>query len=183
MELYTTERSIYEVGLSQVPYIFRGQENRRIESLWACANATKSWIGVFLSITPAQYVGFSALTYSNMTHCFLSVYRLSTFEHPDWDRAFCIEHIDVSSFLKEGERNFAQVKEAAGLDVDSEDVDSFSMMASRIQAIQKLWHATNASRATSTTEPFTGGRHEIYDFPMEFSDGDWLKDLLGTWNE
>jgi len=183
LELYTTERHIYEVGLSQAPGIFRGQENQRIECLWSCVNATKSWNDLFLSIPPARYVGFSALDYSNMTHCFLSMYRLSTFEHAEWDRTLCIEHLDISSFLEAAGRNFARVKEAAGFDVGSEDVDSFSNMASRIRVIKMSWDAANTSASTSIAEPCTDDHHELYGFPMELSPEDWLVDLLGTLNE
>jgi hypothetical protein len=181
MELYTTELSIYEVGLSQAPDIFSGQHNRRIECLWGCLSAIKSWTDVFLSITPSQYVGFSALIYSNMTHCIVGIHRLSTFEHPEWDRALVGEHLDIISFLEECEKNFARVKEEGGLDIGgSEDVDSFSRMASVIRAIRKSWGATNVSTMTLIGMP---SNSEVMDFPIDFSDEDWLKDLLDSWNE
>jgi hypothetical protein len=181
MELNTTELSIYEVGLSQAANLFSGQDNRRIECLWGCLNAIKLWIDLFLSITPSQYVGFSALVYSNMTHCIVGIYRLSTFEHPEWDRALVREHIDVISFLEECENNFARVKEEAGLDIGgSEDMDSFSRMASVIRAIRMSWGATNASAMTSVETISNNG---VLDFPIDFSDEDWLQDLLGSWNE
>jgi hypothetical protein len=182
MELYTTELAIYEIGLSQTPDIFSGQLNRRIECLWGCLNAIKYWIDVFLSITPSQYVGFSALIYSNMTHCIVGMYRLSTFEHLEWDQALVGEHLDVMSFLEECEKNFERVKEEAGLDITgSEDVDSFSRIASVIRAIRMSWGGpTNASIITSTG---MSSNNELYDFPIDFSDEDWLKDLLGSWNE
>jgi hypothetical protein len=181
MELYTTELTIYEVGLSQAPNLFSGQHNRRIECLWGCLNAIKFWMDVFLSIIPSQYVGFSALIYSNMTHCIVGIYRLSIFEHPEWNRALVDEHLDVMSFLEECEKNFARVKEKAGLDIgSSEDVDSFSRMASVIRAIKMSWGATNASAITSVGMP---SNNEIYDFSIDFSDEDWLKDLLGSCNE
>jgi hypothetical protein len=41
------------------------------------------------------------------------------------------------SFLEECEKNFARVKEEAGLDIGgSEDVDSFSRMASVVRAVK-----------------------------------------------
>lgn len=108
------------------------------------------------------------------------MYRLSTFEHAEWDRALCIEHLDVRSVLEQGERNFSQVKEAAGLDLDCKDVDSFSLMASRIHAIKTSWAATRSSPVISVTEPSSDEHIPLYDFGMDFSNDDWLKDLLGA---
>ncbi|KAK0115833.1 hypothetical protein ONS95_012884 [Cadophora gregata] len=60
LELYATERSVYEIGMAHDHNIFQGKETRRVECLWACANATNSWINIFLSIPAADYPGFSA---------------------------------------------------------------------------------------------------------------------------
>ncbi|KAH6658497.1 hypothetical protein BKA67DRAFT_214989 [Truncatella angustata] len=180
LELHITEVSIYEIGLSQAPGLFSGQSNRRVEYLVACVHAVKTWMGVFLGIKPAQYVGFSALEYSNMTHCFLSVYRLSTFEHVDWDRALCVDDLDVLSFLEAGEENFGQVKAAAGLYVDPDDVDTFTIMASRIHLIKLSWNAATTSLASSIVGSTYHENFELLDPFVEFSDGDWLKHLLGT---
>jgi len=181
MELYTTELSIYEIGLSQALDVFSGQKNRRIECLCICLNAVKSWIEVFLSIPVAQYVGFSALVYSNIMHCFVDIYRLSTFEHAEWDRELFREQLHVSSFLEQCEKNFAGVKEAAGLDIGgSEDMDSFSIMTSRVRVVKMSWDAANASMTNSVGMP---SNDESYDFPMDFSDEDWMRDLLGPWNQ
>ena len=110
------------------------------------------------------------------------MYRLSTFEHAEWDRAVCIKHLDILSILEQGERNFAQVKEVADLDVncDCEDVDSFSLMAARIHAIKMSWAATRPCPVTSVAEPSNDDHIALYDFAMDFSNDDWLKDLLGA---
>ena len=112
-----------------------------------------------------------------MIRSFIGIYRLSTFEHPEWDRGLVRENLDVSSFLEEAEKNFTQVKEAAGLDVGgSEDNDSFNIMASKIRIIKMSWDATTVS----TMAPLgIAPSDEMGDFSMEFLDDDWLRDLLG----
>ncbi len=179
MELYTTQLSIYEIGVSQTPDIFKDQQNGRIECLWSSMNAVKSWIDIFLSIIPAEYIGFSILVYSNIAHCFVGLYQLSIFEHPEWDRALFREHLNISSILDHCEKNFSRVKEEAGLDISgSEVMDSFSSMGSRIRAFKLSWGASNSSTVGPSSQD------ELYDFPMpDFSDQDWLRDLLGPWNE
>ncbi|KAF7953725.1 uncharacterized protein EAE97_001124 [Botrytis byssoidea] len=162
LELHTTERSIYEIGLLQVH---------------------NAWINVFLSIPPAEYISFFALTYSNMTHYFLSAYRLTTLDNTDGNQTPCIEHLDVSSFLDQAGRNFAQVNETAGIDVSPEYPDSFSIMANRIRLIQVSWDVSHSVAANSLVNSSNFDNHELYDFSMEFSDGDWLNDLLDSHDE
>jgi hypothetical protein len=177
MELYDAELRIHEIGLSQAPDIFSGQYNRRLECLCACLNAAKSWVEVFLSIPPAQYVGFSTSTYVNLMRCVVCIYRLATFEHPEWDRGLVQENLDVSLFMETMERNFSQVKEAAGLDLNgSEDMDTFSMVAARTRGIKMWWDATTAP-SMGSLDVASGA--EIGDFPMEFLDDEWLRDVLG----
>ncbi|KAE9370271.1 hypothetical protein N431DRAFT_559479 [Stipitochalara longipes BDJ] len=181
MELYDTELRIHEIGLSQSPDIFNDQDNRRLECLYACLNAAKGWVDVFLSIPLAQYVGFSTPTYVNLIHWFVSVYRLSTFEHPEWDRGFVRENLDLSLVLETTERNFLQVKEVAGLDQNgSEDLDTFSIMASKTRVIKMWWEATTMSTLNSLSE---APSDRMDDIPMDFLDDNWLRDVLGPWNE
>lgn len=176
MEFYNTELRIHEIALSQAPDIFSGQDNRRLECLYACLNAAKSWIDVFLSIPPVQYVDFSTSTYVNLIHCFVSIYRLMTFEHPEWDRGLVREHLDASSFAEQTERNFSQVKEDASLDLDgSEDMDIFSIMAAKARVI-KMW-------MESVTVPIISSGDGMGDFPVGFLEDDWLRDVLGPWND
>lgn len=81
------------------------------------------------------------------------------------------EILDVSSVIEQTERNFAQVKEAAGLDRGgSQDCDFFSIMASRLRSIKVSWDALGAS----TDAPLsTSLLDDLGDFPTEF---------LDTWN-
>lgn len=180
MELYNTELRIYEIGLSQAPDIFSGQYNRRLECLFACLNATKSWVNMFLSVPPAEFVGFSTAIYSHMASCFVGIYRLSTFEHPEWDRDLFRENLDVLFILEEAEKKFAKVKVAAGLDLGgSEDIDFFNTMASKMRFFKTSWDAMTVSAMSSVgTAPSDG----MGDFHMEFLDEDWLRDLLGPLN-
>jgi hypothetical protein len=181
MELYNVERTIYEIGFTQAPNVFIGPYNRRLECLCACLNVTKSWVDTFLSILPAQYVGFSGSIYLNMIGCFLGIYRLSTFEHPEWDRGSVRKTIDVSFLLDVAEKNFAEVKEAAGLDLGgSEDVDFFSIMASRIRFIKTAWDPTAVYAMDSLSAARSG---EMGDFPVQALDDEWMTDLFGSWNK
>ncbi|MCJ1378824.1 hypothetical protein MMC17_001923 [Xylographa soralifera] len=168
LELYNTELCIHEIGFSHAPDLFTGQSNQRFECLFACLQALKSWINVFLSIPPAQYVGFSASIYAQLTRGLIDVWRLSTCEYPEWDRGLVRENLDVSMILGQIEKNFAQVKEAAGLDVGClQGSDFFSIMASKTRSIRVSWDAITAP----STDLFDiSSLDELGGFSTEFLD-------------
>ncbi|KAL8735780.1 MAG: hypothetical protein Q9166_000644 [cf. Caloplaca sp. 2 TL-2023] len=169
LEIHITDLGMHEIGFSQAQDLFTEQSNQRFECLFASLQAIKSWIDVFLSIPPAQYVGFSACIYAMMARCLIDLWRLSTCEHPEWDHGLVRESLDVSSVFEQTERNFSQVKEAAGLDRwGSQDGDFFGIMASMLKSMKVSWDALNTSAEFAT--PMLD---ELGDFPME---------LLDTWN-
>ncbi|KAL8645850.1 MAG: hypothetical protein Q9210_006480 [Variospora velana] len=169
LQVHITDLAIHEIGFSQGQDLFTGQSNHRFECLCACLQAIKDWVDVFLSIPPAQYVGFSACIYAMMGRCLIDLWRLSTCEHPEWDHGLVRESLDVWSVFEQTERNFSRVKEAAGLDLGgSQDCDFFTIMASRLRSMKVSWNAVNAS-----TELATPVLDELGDFSME---------LFDTWN-
>ncbi|KAI1618975.1 hypothetical protein EDD37DRAFT_624261 [Exophiala viscosa] len=184
MELYMTDFSIHEVGLSQGTDIFDGSENRRMECLWTCLNALKSWIDVYSGIPLTQYPGFSTMIYSNMIRSLIGLYRLSIFEHAGWDRTVLRSHIDTASFLEQCEKNFATVKDVTGLDVGgSHDTDFFTIMASRVRFIRGIWEHTGSSTMPSLAAPL-GDDLDLTDFQVDFSEDDWLRNvLMPPWSE
>jgi hypothetical protein len=176
MEMHATKLCIYAVGLSQAPGVFEGQQNRRIECLWNCLNALQSWIEVFRTIPPAEYFGFSWLSYANMLFTFVGMYRLSAFEHPEWDRSLFQAHIDLSSYLEESANNFAQVKKAVGLDAGaSDEMDTFTILANRLRHVKRTWDAMNATAMSTMGSPSSD---KLYPYPMDFTDDEWLRDLF-----
>jgi hypothetical protein len=181
LELYNTELKIYEIGYSQAPFSFKNPSNRRLECLYACLNAAKSWGDTFLSIPPAQYIGFPASIYSSMACCFIGIYRLSTFDHSEWDLGLVRETFDVSLFLEKVENVLTGVTQAAGLDSHGEeDKDFFIGMASRIRTIRLSWNAlTNFKMAALDIVP----GDEMFGFSIDPLDDEWMRDLLVSWNE
>lgn len=109
---------------------------------------------MFLSILPAQYVGFSACIYAKIARCLIGLWRLSTCEHSEWDRNLVRETLDVSLVLEQTKTNFVQVKEAAGLDRGgSPDQDFFSIMATRLGPMEASWDAHTASTTAVFNAP------------------------------
>lgn len=179
MELHNVELAVHEIGLSLTTDVFFDQPNLRVDCLWACLQAVNSWMHVFLDLTPADYLGLSPLTYFSMAHCFTGMYRISVFEHQDWDRGLVRGHFDMVSFAGIVEDKFLKVRAAVGLDGDSADgLDTFTILASKIGRVRVAWDPNTAT--STTTAPALDSEH-TFDFPIEFSDEDWLRDLVGPW--
>jgi len=84
-------------------------------------------------------------------------------------------------FLKNTEHNFTLVKEAAALDPDgSVNNDVFSIVASKVHVIRMWWESVNAATVASLGIVTGDG---MGDFPIEYLDDNWLKDVFGVWNE
>jgi hypothetical protein len=182
MEVHIAELKIYEIGLTQAPETFHGQYNRRLECLWSCLNATKSWVDLFLCIPPAQYFGFSLLMYANLGITFVNLYQLLTFEHAEWDRTLAREQLNLPLILEQGEKNFVEAKEAAGLkNGGSEDMDAFTLMASRMRFARTSTAPSVAPAMSSQTAAPCEG---MGDFQMDIFDEEWLRDFMmpGTAN-
>ena len=171
LELYNTELCIQEIGFSYASNIFTGCSHLRFEFLFACLQAVKSWINVFLSIPPSQYVGFPVCMYAKLTRGLIDVWRLSTYEYPEWDCSLVREHLDVSLILEQIEDKFGQVKAAVGLDRGClQNTDFFSILASRTRAIRASWDAMITPSMESFDVP---PLDEFGNFSTEFLDV-WL---------
>ena len=153
LQLHDIEVTIHEIGLSQAPTIFSNVTNDRFECLYTCLKAVKHWFDVFLSVAPAEFVGTSSFICAQLTHCCSVLWNLSTFKFlSGWDCGLVQEHIDVPSLCERMETQFAQVKDAAGLHIESsQDRDFFGVMAYRVSCMKDLWD-TIVSTTTATCD-------------------------------
>lgn len=63
-------------------------------------------------------------------------------EQSGWDRDFVNSTVDVSFFLQELEKKYAQVREAVGIDTDnSGGSDYFTIKASKLRSMKASWDA------------------------------------------
>ena len=178
MEFSVIEVNLYEIGFSPATELFALLFNERVECLWRCLKATKTWFDTFLTIKPAQYVGISLFNYAGLMRCFIAICMLSSFDHPDWDHRLVGGTLDVILLLEETERNFRQVKEAAGFDIGcTENIDPFNLIASKFGTYKMMWksmkHPTVHSSGASLGDELGN------DFPMPFMDDDWLNQTFG----
>ena len=175
--IYSTEFKVHEGALSKASFDISDRGNQRLDSLYTCLHATKNWFDIFLSLSPASYVGFTMPIFTQMAFCILALFRLSTFDDPVWDRGLVRETADLSLILGQIVEKNSQVKAMAKLDPDtSEDKDLFSGNARTIKAIKTWWDAKVAAELNDNN---MGLNETLGEMNMEFFDDVWLRDIFG----
>lgn len=169
---------MHEIGLSKSAYFANELTFQRLDYLYASLDAIKNWFNVFLALKPAEYFGASMAVYTQLAHCTIALYRLSTFENPDWDLGFVRQTSNLSLILDQVVRKMTLVKGAMGLDVRTlEDKDIFSVNSRTMNGLKTWWDSKLA--AENTLEP--AQRDETMgEVPIDFLDDAWLQDLFGT---
>ena len=176
---YNIELSIHEVALSKG----LNPGFQRLSSLWAALQAVKGWFELFFQIPPASYIAITFSTFSQFIHCVVTLSRLSTFEHPEWDLKLARETCNLSLVLDELIHRFGQVKAEANLDPGSkEDNDVFSINARRMSAIKQWWDtklaAEQPASADDQLDDITATDPMLSGPTIDFSDDGWLRDIL-----
>lgn len=185
LTLYDTELIVHEVGLSKVAVISSGPNFQKLESLHACLISIKNWFELFLSISPALYIGFAQKTYTQLAHCTIAMYRLTVLEDPDWDRTLVQQTLNFPLILGHLVEKFAVVKLAAKLDCDSaEDNDIYSGFSRRVASLKVLFDSRAAAEIVNANPIVNGTDDPMLDAAgnpnsnLNFQDDAWLNDLL-----
>ncbi|MCJ1387068.1 hypothetical protein MMC17_010197 [Xylographa soralifera] len=74
-------------------------EFERLQCLWRCIGAIKSWLDVFYVIPPAACVGLPFFFWSQLVRCIMILKHLSTLEDPAWDCQAVLNTIDLMHVL------------------------------------------------------------------------------------
>ena len=127
-----------------------------------------------MDLPVTRYPGLPFFSLTHFAHCIICLYRLSTFECPDWNRGFVRDTCNLSFVLDEISKKFAAVKVTIGMDKGCEtDKDTFNFTARTIRGLKMWWDGkVEAEAAKLDNEAMT-------DFPpMNFADDAWLTDML-----
>ncbi|CAD6586535.1 MAG: hypothetical protein ASARMPREDX12_002379 [Alectoria sarmentosa] len=176
LHLYSTEVRVHEIAFSKAPAVINSPGFQRLDGLYACLHATKSWWDVFLAFPPASYVGFSAPIFTQMAHCIIILFRLLTFDDPVWDRGLVRDTANLSLILGQVIERIIQAKVAMNLDEGVlEGKDALGLTAATLESIKIWWDAKLAAESMDNValDQTLGGSY------MDNSDDVWLKDILG----
>ncbi len=181
--LYSTELTINEIALSQAPIITTYPNFEQLKCLYACIESIKSWFEVFFAIPPIAYIAFPFSIFSQLVHCLVTLYRLSTLNDPAWDKSGVQKTADLLLILDHVINNMEQVTILAGLDnSDSTEGDVFSRTAKMFRSIRLGWEAKlgpdDLMVSTVLTPQNTNETPLPEAFEVDFSDNDWLMNFL-----
>lgn len=168
-----------------------GPRFERVECLWQCLQAVKSWLDVFHTVSPAAYVGFPFFYWFQLVRCIVILKHLSTVQHPDWDCQVVFKTVDMIALLEW----MAEKAELAGNEAGEQSDDNLFNQVSRMLRLSLEWirakqqaenHATEgfssirsdgSGLATPDDLPFTGQMAWMNAF--EAGDETWLEEFFG----
>jgi len=182
--LYSTELTINEIALSQIPIISNHSSLQQVECLYACVESVKSWFGGFFTIPPIAYIGFPFSIFSQLVRCLVTLYRLSTLDDPAWNKNGVQKTADLLLILDQVTNNMEQVSVLAGLDNnDSVEGDVFSRTAKMFRSIRPEWEAILVGPdalmvSTLPTLPNANDPPLHEAFALDHYENDWLMDLF-----
>lgn len=113
----------------------------------------------------------------------MTLYKILTFDNPAWDKVAARQTADLIPIFDRVLAISEQVPKAAGLDNrGSPDGDVFTRSANMIRPLRSLWEARlRRDNPVAATDPIPQGNEDTMladALPVEFSDNDWLMDIL-----
>jgi len=190
LSYHNLEVLLYKVGLSKSPklYSFTDRDFHRLEYLFSCLQAVKSFFDAFFTIPPAKYHCLSVPMLSHVTWNMGILQLMTTFDHPDWSTTFAKQTLDFVGVIEELAKRFSEVKSAIGYDSHTaDDLDIFSQSAKRMATIRVYFvnRAANISEQPPEDTRIEPVNVEMLDFAsggdmMDFLDDAWMRDILGA---
>jgi hypothetical protein len=182
---HSTSLTVNETALFAPPVNSSKFNSCHVESLYACLHAVKSWFDVFFTIPPSDYIGFPYSIFSQLSHCLITLYRLSSCEDSSWPKPEVQKTADVLSILDKVIENLTQVSPPPGLDSTDTGDDVFATTARRFRSVRAGWEAKLDGDLMMPTGAVASNIEGItpYDMSMLFSESewpadDWLTDIL-----
>ncbi len=123
----------------------------RIESLWRCLHAAKSWLDAFYTISPSAYVGFPFFYWFQLVRCVVILKHLSTFEDPAWDRHAVYKTVDMLRLLEW----MADKAELASQEAGEQSDDDLFQRVSKMLRLSKGWIDAKRKAASQAEEPIS----------------------------
>ena len=171
-----------EIATLKGPVLSEPGGLQRLESLYACLNATKAWFDVFFSIPIAEYVGFPLTIWSQFTHSLLAIYQLMSLEDPGWDKRLVRNTVDLLQMVEQLGFNAGQVAAMSGLDTSGMEDHFFTGIAKKLKLLAEGWAArlgldSTGAAADRNKQAIDESAVEFPSFEL-FDEGWWNEPLL-----
>ena len=180
LHLCSTEIKVHEMAFSRSQQDTSSSELLRTESLCTILEATKKWFDIYFTFPPAYYVRFSMSVSTQLAQCIVMLYRLSTFDHPGWDRGHVRQTCNLSIVLDELVNNAEQVQSAAGLDYDDEwsHMKLFNAKFRKLTTLKEWWQAKESVQDPSVPAVAPAPPEAMRGVPVDPWGDTWLNDML-----
>jgi len=133
------ELAICEVAIAKPKTVVTGamSDMQRYEAMEACLGAVSEWFDRHFSIPSYVYIGMTFSYWWGMSHCLLTLYRLTILDDPGWDRRAVRDRMDLLAILDRLKAGFDEVavqrRRDAGQTVDEDTFQKFSKMSSSMK--------------------------------------------------
>ena len=203
LHLLGLEISIHEQWLLSSPIASNFGQTQCMEGLWACFTAVKSFFEFmfFLDTFPlATYLFLSIGIYSQLGHCFVALFRLSTFESPHipWDRQRIVTELDLGDVARKLVYVYDAMPTAAGIDNTGVEAcqaqwDYGKMVM--LTTVLKWWDSKvrpsimgssspstehGAAQQETTSGMFNPSVVDFADMDFGLEDEEWLKEIMNS---
>ncbi|KAJ5114045.1 hypothetical protein N7456_002579 [Penicillium angulare] len=182
--LYDTELSIYEVSLVK-PLADEEFSPQRLDHLYACLHVVKQFFDLFFTIPPAGYTSLALPYLTQISHCLVTLFRLSTLDYPGWDKSAVKGTVDLLAITEQILRRMSQVADAVGMRCEEAYDDPFSKLGMMMQKLRSEWAVRlpefpEEAVDQSSVEPFLSSvEMSDLDNLMNWSEMAWLMEGVG----
>ncbi|KAJ5649729.1 uncharacterized protein N7484_003452 [Penicillium longicatenatum] len=136
--LYDTELSLYEVALVK-PLADEEFSPQRLDHLCTCLHVVKQFFDLFFTIPPAGYTSLALPYLTQVSHCLVTLFRLSTLDYPGWDKSAVKGVVDILVIAEQIATRMSQVADAVGMRSEGAYGDPFSKLGMMMQKLRSEW--------------------------------------------
>ncbi|KAH8432703.1 transcription factor domain-containing protein [Aspergillus melleus] len=171
--------AVYETALLSAPTEpCNDTDINRLDHLYTCLSAIKEFSDIILSFPPTIYPDLSMPVYILMSHCFITLFRLSMFDYPGWDKEAVRRDVDLLDITGQLAERMTQVPALIGIVNDGTHLDTCTRFAEKILRLRAGWEARMAGEPEAT-EPGTLDPMVAIDSKFDpWSDTSWLSGAL-----
>lgn len=136
--MYDTELSLYEAALVK-PLADEEFSSQRLDHLYACLHVVKQFFDLFFTIPPACYTSLALPYFTQVSHCLVTLFRLSTLDYPGWDKSTVRSTADILVIAEQIATRMGQVADAVGMHSEGAYGDAFSKLGMMMQKLRSEW--------------------------------------------
>ena len=197
------EITIHEQWLLPSPITSILDQTQSMEGLWACFSAVKSFFEFmfFLDTFPlSTYVFLSIGVYSQLGHCLVALFRLSTFESPHipWDCQRIVTELDLGDIASKWVDVYNAAPIAAGIDNTGAeacqsqwDYGKMIVLTTVLKCLDSKVRPSIMGSSNPSTEHDASQREtmaglfnscviDFGDMDFGFEDEEWLKEIMSS---